>query len=73
MFMSHYATEVCKCPKIIPHPLREGSTCRRVEGEPGCSASLRGTLQDLPPHSDYQAFVDLVVADAVGKSFSLAG
>ena len=62
-----------KYSKIIPHPLRDGSTCRRAEGGPGCTASLRGTLQDLPPHSDHQAFVDLVVADALGKSFSLAG
>ena len=62
-----------KYSKIIPNPLREGFTCRRVEGGPGCSASLREALQDLPPRSDHQAFVDLVVADAVGKSFSLAG
>ena len=34
-----------------------------MEGGPGCSASLREALQDLPPRRDHQTFVDLVVAD----------
>lgn len=23
MFMSHYATEVCKCPELLPHSLKK--------------------------------------------------